>query len=278
MSSTSEIKGTLDSWEANADFWDEKMGADGNEYWSLLQKPYLHKLIDVQPGCRVLDLATGNGMASRFLAGRGASVVATDGSVRMLKNCRERCTPEEAERMSYAQLDVTKPADFDDFLKSPLAEGGFDVVVINMAIMDVETLDPLADALPKLLKTSGIFVATMLHPVFFTSGATRVVEVVTDPTTGEYYDVRGKVIRSYMKVAPWRGVFVNGQPAHQLYFHRPLHELFGVFFKRELVMDALEEPSFTEEDAEVRQVQRAESHRNYTQIPPIMAFRMRKIN
>lgn len=43
-------------------------------------------------------------------------------------------------------------------------------------------------------------------------------------------------------------------------------------------MDALEEPSFTEEDAEVRQIGRAESHRNYTQIPPIMAFRMRKIN
>lgn len=121
MTSTSEIKGTLDSWEANADFWDETMGAAGNEYWNLLQKPYLRKLIDVQPGCRVLDLATGNGMASRFLASRGAAVVATDGSAQMLKNCRERCKPEEAARMSFAQLDVTKPADFDDFVKSPLA-------------------------------------------------------------------------------------------------------------------------------------------------------------
>lgn len=56
----------------------------------------------------------------------------------------------------------------------------------------------------------------MLHPVFFTSGANRVVEVMTDPKTGEYYNIRGKVIRNYMKVAPWRGVFVNGQPAHQV--------------------------------------------------------------
>ena len=115
-------------------------------------------------------------------------------------------------------------------------DGGFDVVLINMAIMDIETLEPLADALPRLLKKNGMcvdgpdtsvllcccetdensFVATMLHPVSFTSHANRIVEVLTDPTTGEYYNVRGRVIREYMKVAPWRGVAVNGQPAHQV--------------------------------------------------------------
>ena len=37
-------------------------------------------------------------------------------------------------------------------------DGGFDVVLINMAIMDIETLQPLADALPKLLKANGMCV------------------------------------------------------------------------------------------------------------------------
>ena len=159
----------------------------------------------------------------------------------------------------------------------------------------------------------------MLHPVFFTSAANRIVEVVTDPTTGEYSRARAKLIRNYMNVAPWRGVAVNGQPVHQvrgsgrvfrvaaqastwwlrwrateatsksmgadvtalccqkLYFHRPLHELFGTFFKRGLVMDALEEPIFSEEYARERGEIRAESQSNYTQIPAIMVFRMRRV-
>lgn len=33
---------------------------------------------------------------------------------------------------------------------------GFDIIVMNMAIMDVETLDPLAAALPQLLKKDGV--------------------------------------------------------------------------------------------------------------------------
>ena len=57
----------------------------------------------------------------------------------------------------------------------------------------------------------------------------------------------------------------------QLYFHRPMHELFATFFKAGLVMDAMEELAFTEEDAE----ERIESSSNYTQLPAILAFRMR---
>jgi hypothetical protein len=37
-------------------------------------------------------------------------------------------------------------------------DGGFDIVVINMAIMDIATLEPLAAALPKLLKKDGVYV------------------------------------------------------------------------------------------------------------------------
>lgn len=48
-------------------------------------------------------------------------------------------------------------------LTAVLKEGGFDVVLINMAIMDVETLDPLADALPKLLKRNGTCVSAFLR-------------------------------------------------------------------------------------------------------------------
>lgn len=49
-------------------------------------------------------------------------------------------------------------------------------------------------------------------------------------------------------------------------------ELFTNFFKTGLVMDAMEELAFTEEDAET---DRLHSTTNFTQLPVILAWRMR---
>jgi hypothetical protein len=45
------------------------------------------------------------------------------------------------------------------------------------------------------------------------------------------------------------------------------------FFKTGLVMDALEEPAFTDAD---KIESRAEARSNYTQMPAILAFRLRR--
>ena len=58
----------------------------------------------------------------------------------------------------------------------------------------------------------------------------------------------------------------------QVYFHRPIHELFSTFFKTGLVMDRIEEPGFTAEDATP---DRLLSTANFVQLPPILGFRLR---
>jgi hypothetical protein len=50
-----------------------------------------------------------------------------------------------------------------------------------------------------------------------------------------------------------------------------MHELFATFFRHGLVMDAMEELAFAKEDGE----ERIESTSNFTQLPIILAFRMR---
>lgn len=119
------------------------------------------------------------------------------------------------------------------------------------------------------------FVATLLHPVFFTSGANRHIVIIEDDehTEDSVNVVRSKVVTKYLDVAPWRGVAMYGQPEQQYYFHRPLHELFATYFRVGLTMDALEEPAFTEEQTRSDKI---ESHFNYTQLPAILAFRMRR--
>ena len=112
----------------------------------------------------------------------------------------------------------------------------------------------------------------MLHPAFVTSNATRHMEIGPDPETGRFTIRRSRVVTQYLHVAPYRGIAIEDQPASQLYFHRPLHELFGVFFKAGLVLDALEEPNFTT-DLEKLDPKNPSDH---SQIPSVMAFRLRR--
>lgn len=51
----------------------------------------------------------------------------------------------------FWRVDVTREEDLD-----ALVEGRFDVVLMNMAIMDVAPLEPLARALPRLLADGGV--------------------------------------------------------------------------------------------------------------------------
>jgi|SRR3569833_513819 len=84
---------SLASWETNAPTWDNYMGSEGNIYWSELQVPYLDRLLGSavgRSGCRALDLATGNGLGARWMARRGARVLATDGTEAMLAAAEER--------------------------------------------------------------------------------------------------------------------------------------------------------------------------------------------
>lgn len=151
------------SWDANAAYWDAAIGPDGNKYWRRLQEPSLARLLGRHlrgggrsPARRALDLATGNGLCARWLARSGAaSVLATDASAAMLDVARARVGDgdEEDGKIAFRKVDVTSEADLDALVAE---EAPFDVVLMNMAIMDVATLEPLARALPRLLADGGV--------------------------------------------------------------------------------------------------------------------------
>ena len=110
----------MKSWETNAEFWDNGIGEQGNIYWKVLQLPTLRRMIDVRPGSKALDLATGNGLAARWLASEGASVLATDGSAEMLERAKLRhAATAYGENISYRRLDVTEAADFEFLKRDP---------------------------------------------------------------------------------------------------------------------------------------------------------------
>lgn len=78
------------------------------------------------------------------------------------------------------------------------------------------SLVPYPWTLVVMVMTGIRFVATLLHPVFFTSNATRNIELGFNPSTGECEVVRSKVIKEYMSVPPAMGIAVLGQPEKQV--------------------------------------------------------------
>ncbi len=225
-----------DIWDQNAAAWDERIGGGGG-FQSVLIAPTVERMLDIQPGESVLDIACGNGIFSRRLAELGASVVASDFSPKLIELARQRTT-EHTDRIQYHVVDATDEAQ----LLALGADGKhFDAAVCNNALMDMPAIEPLFRALAKLLKPDGRFVFSIMHPCF--NGLAMAMQAdLPDYATEPTYSIR---VSRYLSSEVTKGMAISTQPVQQYYWHRPLHELLNAAFASGLVMDRLEEPPFT---------------------------------
>jgi len=248
-------------WDAKADYWDAQMG-EGNAFQRILIGPAVERLLAIQPGERVADIACGNGVFARRLAALGAQVVAADFSARFLELARARAT-EHADRIDYRLADAT-----DEEQLAALGEGAFDGAVCTMAIQDMPVVEPLLRAVARLLKPGGRFVFAVPHPAFNHNGIRLGLE--KEDRGGELVETRYVRVSDYLRQAPGLGAGMPGEPAPHWYFHRPLGELFGACFAAGFALDGLEEPAFGPDDARP-----SFSWLSFTEIPPVLVARAR---
>jgi 2-polyprenyl-3-methyl-5-hydroxy-6-metoxy-1,4-benzoquinol methylase len=251
-------------WDANAEAWDARMGEAGGLFQRTLVAPAAERLLGVRPGQLILDVACGNGVFSRLLARLGTRVVACDFSAALIERAKARSAA-EAGQVSYQVVDATDEAQ----LLALGEEGAFDGAVCNMALMDMAAIEPLFDALARLLKPGAPFVFSVMHPCFNTT-STLMVENWDE--AGVERTVLSVKVSEYLGLAPTKGLAISGQPVPQHYFHRPLHALFAAGFRAGFAIDGLEEPACTPEQAESSPLL---SWTNFTEIPPVMVVRMR---
>src|SRR6266581_9544929 len=126
---------TQEIWEHNSRWWDAKMG-EGDKWHRSLVAPATERLLNIQAGERVLELACGNGQFARRLASLGAYVVACDFS-RAFLDCARVRTSEHADRIDYRLVDLTS-----EDQTSALGTRQFDAAVCNMALMDIASITP----------------------------------------------------------------------------------------------------------------------------------------
>jgi 2-polyprenyl-3-methyl-5-hydroxy-6-metoxy-1,4-benzoquinol methylase len=252
---------THDFWNQNAAFWDKFTG-EGTSWHIELIDPAVDRLLKLQPGEQVLDVACGNGNFARRAAQMGAYVTACDFSEVFLERAKARTTG-HAERIDYRLIDATN----QEQLLS-LGTRRFDAAYCGMALQDMPSIDPLLSALSQLLKSDGRFVFSVMHPCFNAAGVKMMIE--EEDREGEITTVYSVKVSRYLGFSPRKGLGIIGQPTPQYYFDRPLSILFTACFRAGLVLTGLEEPAF------------AEAHRSssplgwsgkFKEIPPVLVAR-----
>ncbi len=222
------------SWDAMAAWYDEKQGDKGDLWHRELIDPTLLGVVGDVAGLDVLDLCCGNGYISRKLARAGAKVTGVDASAAMVKRARWH---EEVSALGV----VYHVADASNL--SILNSNSFDLVVSNMALMDIERADVAIHEAARVLRSGGRFVASLSHPCFDIWGRSGwQIELV-----GAEQIVWRKV-RSYRQLqtsmVPWHGP--NGELWETEAYHRPLSWYFRAIRAAGLAVTALEEPEPSE--------------------------------
>ncbi len=229
----------LDGWERGADFFDERWGDQGDEFHHGLFAPAAERLLGLERGARVLELACGNGGFARRLGRQGMQVLATDLSPALIAHAERRTETiaDQAVDVAWRVVDATVERQIVN------CGGPFDAAVCIMGVMSMPLLRPMFGGVWRALKPRGIFVVVALHPSFATSGYTFAKAEQDDQP-------HGLTITRYLSRYVTHGVTNTAQQEPQIYFHRPMHELLADAFAAGLVLDGMEELAAPQQEME----------------------------
>ncbi|KXT12529.1 hypothetical protein AC579_10360 [Pseudocercospora musae] len=281
----------LTAWDAIADWWESSQSPevdgkaeDGNDMFTQCLLPVVDELAEWKAGESVLDLGAGSGIIARRFAMKGANVTGLDSSQKMLDKGRER---NEKERhllkgsIQYDYIDLTHLGNMQNYMKQrentrlPSSEVRFDIITISTTLKSLPTLEPLAKALPEMLKPHGRSIVIVdLHPAFSKPAGHRGMEIFEDPTTGKQQLSTYIKVPNYLNIPPSRSEAVRGQPEPLWVFHRPFWALMDPFFRNQLVLDGMREPAFEGKPV----LSQAQSYHNFQQTPMLLAFRLRHVS
>ncbi len=194
---------------------------------SLMVRTMLESIGDVE-GERVLDLACGEGYLSRILAEMRANVTGVDISANLLEHARKQS---EGLAVEYLRDDAQE--------LSRLDSDSFDVVICNMALMDIADLDRVLGAVHRVLKSNRKFVFSILHPCFqapFGPGEEGHVEV---DEAGNF--VAGRVVR-YTEEGKWY-TSGSGMLGTLGSFHRMLSTYLNALIETGFELRGIAEPT-----------------------------------
>ena len=225
-----------DAWDRLARSRDERMGERGDLWHRALIDPAVRRLVGQVRGRRVLEIACGNGYLARSFAARGAAlVVGIDRSGASIRRARAR----ERAHPVGVRFEVGEAG------RLRFGSGSFDLVVANMALMDIRNARAAILETARVLVPAGRFVFSIAHPCFdLDDRSAWSVERGFGPD-GIYRDTVYRKLRGYREERRTRVPWQVG-PRTVLWtesYHRTLATYSHYLLDAGLAILRLEEPS-----------------------------------
>jgi 2-polyprenyl-3-methyl-5-hydroxy-6-metoxy-1,4-benzoquinol methylase len=185
----------------------------------------LERLGDVR-GMKFCDLACGEGHFARRLSERGALVTGVDLSSNLLAHARRQS---QGMAITYVQDDAQTLTHLDP--------ASFDLVVSNLALMDIAQIDTTFGAVHRILRQGGRFLFTLLHPCFETPFHTPERPIEVDEQ-GNFVACR---VMRYAEEGLWYSGGVGIRGTHGAY-HRTLSTYVNTLIAVGFAITHLAEP------------------------------------
>lgn len=211
-------------WGGVAEWYDQLVGDEGSEYHRQVIFPGVLRLLALQAGQSVLDVACGQGVFCRVLRSRGAEVTGVDAAGELIKLARQRSDP----AIQYFVGDARE--------LGFLAAGKFAAATCILAIQNIDKLPPVFDGVARALAPWGSLVLVMMHPAFrgpkFSSWGWDEAQKAQYRRVDRYLLPRKEPIVTH-----------PGQKTGQYTwtFHRPLQSYVKALANAGLLVEALEE-------------------------------------
>ena len=209
-------------WSQLASWYDAKVAAGSGPHETALAS--LLRLVPDVTGAAVLDVACGQGLATRAVAEAGAAcVVGVDVAPPMIEMARRR-TPDH--------LPISWRVDDAESLRS-FAAATFDGATCQLGLMDIPDLSAALRAIRRVLRPGGWFVFVIGHPCFLAPHA----------TTRRGDDERlGRLITHYLDAQYWTSSNPDGIRGRAGNYHRPLNDYLNALLTVGFRLDAADEP------------------------------------
>ena len=146
-----------EQWESNAEAFTGLIDGEGTPHHKKILNPCVERLLGDVEGKQFLDAGCGEGYLSRYYAKKGAIVTAIDLSERLIETS-EQLTEDSGVTVDYRVDNVC-------YIESvPNTE--FDIILSNLVLLNVPSLDDAIKEFHRVLKVGGILVFSIVHPAF----------------------------------------------------------------------------------------------------------------
>jgi ubiquinone/menaquinone biosynthesis C-methylase UbiE len=210
------------TWSSIADWYDSLLQSGSGPHEHAVET--LMRLSPTAKGADVLDIACGQGHASRALARAGArSVTGADLAPEMIAAAR-RHEGDEPVGITYLIEDATT--------LHALPDAAFDLVTCQLGLMDIPDLSATLTAVHRVLRPGGAFVFVIGHPCFLAPDAQTVTTTDGRP---------GRLITDYLHEQFWtsrnpQGVRRAGN------HHRTLSTYINALLASGFALELVDEP------------------------------------